>query len=433
MILDPKAAALEECLKWLAAGDSLTEVLGRYPQWADELRPYLEAALAARLLAVSLRVPDAAKARGRERFLTEAQRQWQPRSRGLGPIGLQRSLARLAFALTLAVVALAGIVLASGLALPGDVLYPVKLAIERTRLSLASSPAQRLQLEQDFDNERIGEAEKLIERRRSVRVMLAGALSQTPAGEWHMAGLRLILPPDLLLGDVKPGFYVELVGLLQPDRTVLVEKIQLREVKFSGQLQAASTSQWMVGGIAVGVTPQTVVRGEPAIGSEILVRAVRLADGGLQARSLEVIGIAPPTFSPSPTRFSAPSSTPLPPPTNTRTPSGGLPPSQTPAPSEEQEPSETPAPPPLPPSQTPQPTHTLSPSETPPLETTLPPSQTPQVGDTPSASETPAEEGDDEEERTPTKTPKPSPTHEPSNTPKPSPTPKPSKTATSTP
>ena len=60
--------ALEECLRALEAGQDMENVLRRYPELAQELRPLLEASLQART-AGQFSVPREVQRRGRARLM----------------------------------------------------------------------------------------------------------------------------------------------------------------------------------------------------------------------------------------------------------------------------------------------------------------------------------------------------------------------------
>jgi hypothetical protein len=308
-------AALEDCLQQMQTGVSLIEALARYPQWAKFLKPRLEAAQAARSLRATLHVPPAAQSRSRARFLAAAQK--PARSGFLFSFAPVRRTPMMLLALMLSLLLGAfGTVAASAQSLPGEALYPLKLATENTRLLFTTDPAQRRELAQAFDHNRVQEVYALLQRGRSVRVTFAGALTQSTSGEWQVAGIRLALPSDVLArGEARPGYYVDVVGVPQPDQTVLVEELHLRPVEFSGNLQALFPDHWIVGDVNVDVTPETSVRGSPVIGRVVQVHALVLGDGALQAQVLEVIGAAleptetatntvPPTATSTPTSTS---------------------------------------------------------------------------------------------------------------------------------
>ncbi len=119
--------ALDDCLKALARGESRAECLKRYPENAAELAALLDTA--ARVKAArGIQAPSDIRLRVAQRVQAHARA--KPRSR-------QRSswfslAARPAFALGLALALILTLTTASAqAALPGDLLYPVKLASEQ--------------------------------------------------------------------------------------------------------------------------------------------------------------------------------------------------------------------------------------------------------------------------------------------------------------
>lgn len=125
--------ALDNCLQQLAAGKaSLAQCLARYPQYAAELRPLLETAMRFRQ-GRAMRPSGAVRDRTRSKLLSHMRTHPQPRT--LHPIP------RFAFGM-------AGIVLALGLvssaaaqgALPGQLLYPLKLTTERAWRAASPDP-----------------------------------------------------------------------------------------------------------------------------------------------------------------------------------------------------------------------------------------------------------------------------------------------------
>jgi len=130
-------------------------------------------------------VPEApgGLAAGRERLLAVAARQ---RARGVGATSATRTATtrtagrkmklifatRLIAVLLVVVVGMAalggGVVWAAGDSLPGDLLYPVKLATEDVRLALTSAPADQVDLALRFVEERAEEVRTLVEAGRQV-------------------------------------------------------------------------------------------------------------------------------------------------------------------------------------------------------------------------------------------------------------------------
>lgn len=448
MIADPKERAFEYCLEKMLEGAKLEEVLDFYPEWAEELRPMLEAAQAAHMVGSSIYVSKAARARSRAKLLAQARLLSEPQPSIF-------SFARMRFGLAALIIVLALIFLggttfvASAQALPGEPLYRVKIFAEQTRLRIAKDPAQKLELEQSFDQERVAEVDALIKRSRSTSVQFAGGLSQMDANEWTVGNIRVLVSSNTQIqGEIQPDYYVGVQGLLQPDGTVLAQRVWDREYQFSGRLEKKTAEQWVVSGVVLGVTPDTIVQGSPVSGSLVSVEAVLLTNGDLQAHQIIVTGspigqpvfIPNDTFTPIPSSTEAqPSSTPPPPqiilpqkspePTeqevepNMPEQTQSVKPTDTSQPSEDDQEKETKSTEQVKPTDSPQPTeghdeedHSSNPSRTPnPTRTPTPgasyqPTPTPQPGQSPTPTSTQEREHEDGPSPTPTQTSTPKPT-----------------------
>lgn len=214
-------------LEALEKGASLAEVLARYPEDAEALRPMLETADDLARLRPS--PSPAGQRRSRQAFLARAAELKQtPASRpGIG--GLLRKvflvLAPVALFLLLAGGTLAG---ASGHAVPGDALYPVKRATEDLRLRLATDQAQREALIERFEDERIYEAYEMLDTGRE------------------------------------------------------------GEVEYYGEIVSLSPQRWEVGNLTMEITEETVVQGTPEVGARI--RAVcAIRDGRAFAQTVRIL------------------------------------------------------------------------------------------------------------------------------------------------
>lgn len=138
--------ALDVCLRQMQSGASLEEAVGIFPQLADELRPLLEFAQLAREVGKHIQVPKAAQARSRATFLRETQRRTKANP-GIFSMLFTNKLALASLSLILVLVlGSLSTVAASAQALPGDPLYSVKLATERTRLLLTDNQGQKIKL-----------------------------------------------------------------------------------------------------------------------------------------------------------------------------------------------------------------------------------------------------------------------------------------------
>jgi hypothetical protein len=287
---DRKEHALEVCLQNLRAGKSFDEVLALYPQYAGEFRPILEAALLARQAGALIKMPSEAQANSRARFLSAARAKAETPNRQATPWMWKFSLAFLALVL-LCLFGGVGSIAASAQAVPGDVLYPLKLVSERTQLLFAANSAQELELEKSFDRKRVEEAETLAQRSRSREMRIAGELIRNDSGEWLLGNIRLAINSETrVLDQVEPGLYVEVTGKTQPDGVFQVSTIQPRRFDFSGKVTQATSGLWVVDDLALMITEDTLLEGSPVVGSLVWVRAVLRSDQNLQARQIQWVG-----------------------------------------------------------------------------------------------------------------------------------------------
>lgn len=358
----------------------IEDCLASYPEYANQLRPLLE--LAAQVGRVITPASSAtARTAGEQRMLT-ALAQRRERAAKTGPViwYLQRVIraltpgrpGRLRPAWNLAIVSLfilsitvgAVTVAASTYSLPGDLLYPVKMAAQQTRLFLTRDSEMQRQLEEQFS----------AQQRRDIQSVLN-------------AGRRV-------------------------------------DVEFWGTLQRMEETLWVVDGLAVSLQDATTILGSPYLGATIRVRGIVPGDGSLLATWLEVESeetpVIPETVTPTATRTptatstatSSPTPTATPTPTPTATPTSTSTPTSTPLPTTTLTP--TPTNSPLPAStgaltDTPEPDDDPEPTERPPTATSVP-------ADTPTATLEPTETSEPEETLVPTITSSPTESPEPEET-----------------
>jgi hypothetical protein len=372
--------ALDQCLLLMRGGMTVEQCLTRYPEHAAELRPLLEMALS--VARVPTPAPSSAARVAAEQRMLEALAHKQQtlsrqsplvrRIRGIlsnvtsgAPQALRPAwqVALLGLFVAIVVAAAGGLtVAASGGSIPGDTLYPVKLASQRVQLALTVNAGQQQLLADQFATQR-----------------------------------RLDVQAALGIG-------------------------QQATVAFEGVLQEMDPDQWWVGGVPVQISAATDIVGEPYLGAIVEVEGDLPGTGQLLAITLTVHSETVPwqaptatyTASPAPTPTSTPSPTPgLTPtptatstatPTDTAEPTATFMPTRTPVPSTTAQATTTPEPP-----ETGEPEETEEPHETPehegtdeatsspePHETeehehTPEPSRTPEIDGTP----TPTEEPDD--------------------------------------
>jgi hypothetical protein len=146
---------LDDCLeRLLVKGEGLEQCLERYPAQADELRPLLETALAAREASAIQPRPDF-RARARYQFQSALKETAAGKSRtswGWFP----RWATAVAVVLVL-VLAGGGTVFAADSSMPDSPLYSVKLATEQVRLALTPSQMGKARLCAELADRRVAE------------------------------------------------------------------------------------------------------------------------------------------------------------------------------------------------------------------------------------------------------------------------------------
>ena len=232
--------AFETCLQALEKGETLDASLARFPGLAAELRPMIEASFHARALDGSP-VSHEVQRLGRLRLLQHAAEMRKTR-RGPRRTWLYnfRPLA-VSFMLVIFFLSSTGLVHASSGALPGDNLYPVKRTWEGMRLFFTFADKERENLEMEYENERLEEADDLLAEGRA------------------------------------------------------------ESITFSGYITAQSEVQWMVSGLAVSINPQTILPHQPVtVGSGVIVHGMTTLDGYVDAQRIEIVppGMAIPTPKP---------------------------------------------------------------------------------------------------------------------------------------
>lgn len=281
--------SLEVCLQRLQAGEDLEHVLGAYPRWYREFRPILLAAQAAQVYADSIHVPETAQVYSRVAFLKSAEELIPAQATARRRRGKRLGVILLGLVVVFLVLAVPLFQL-SHRALPGDLLYPIKLFGEQVEFRLAFHSGNRLALEFDHDLKRLEEIQTLLLQGRNRQVQFSDGLQQMQPGEWRVGDLRVLIPPDTrVVGDIQPGYYVSVIGRTQNEGDVLARQVQMREYNITGHVDKLMDGEWVVEGVSVLVDTETAVRGSPSQGSVVTVVARRTLDGDLYARMIEVV------------------------------------------------------------------------------------------------------------------------------------------------
>ncbi len=239
--------------------------------------------------------------------------------------------------------------------LPGDPLYNVKRAQEQVIFNLTLNGAQRLQLQEQFDEVRVKEVEALQKQMRVMRTEVSGIVESITGRTVLVGGLALDVPMSIDISALRVGDRVVIAVETEHDGKVSVVNLHISE-------PAALPTK----------APSETPRPSPTPSASGTPQATATIVPTLAPRATEA---EPPDNSPAPTQ--APRATATERPEPTRTP---RPPTVTPKPTDSHEATETPRPQTV----TPQPTGTWEPTDTP-----RPPSATPQPTDTREATRTP--------------------------------------------
>jgi hypothetical protein len=242
--------ALETCLQAMEKGETLDAVLSRYPDLAGELRPLLELAQRARTPGGS-ELPVGAISRGRVRVLSAAADLRAARSPRFFP-GRSWRTALITLVIVLALVLGGnGLLVASAQSLPGDPLYVFKRSIEQTQLFLLFDSAQRQALQVSFSQRRVDETKSLITINRVEPVEFDGVVASQTEDGWLVSGIPVVITSQTLVdGSLQIGDSVTVSGETNSDGRV--EASHLFPVKTNsdhplGPGQLA-TGTWVPGG-----------------------------------------------------------------------------------------------------------------------------------------------------------------------------------------
>ncbi len=149
--------ALDECLeRLLFKGETIEQCLSSFPQHADEIKPLLETALAARQ-ASAIQPRSEFRDKARYQFYTALQEMEGKRSRSLfGRLWQPRWATAVTVALVLLLAGSGTVAAASG-SMPDEALYPVKLATEQVQIVLTPSALGKAELYARLADKRVVE------------------------------------------------------------------------------------------------------------------------------------------------------------------------------------------------------------------------------------------------------------------------------------
>ena len=146
---------LQECLDRLERGETLDQVLARYPAQREELGRLL--VLATSLQRATPKMPEPAKARVRY----ELHGAMRAHTLGRGIAGWQTWLVRVALALVVVLALGGGTLVAAAETAPGKTFFPARAAFTETRARLATEPEAAIALHLESAQDRVDDVRAL--------------------------------------------------------------------------------------------------------------------------------------------------------------------------------------------------------------------------------------------------------------------------------
>jgi hypothetical protein len=197
----------------------MDQVLARYPDLAERLRPMLKTAVT--LPRLNVQPSLAAQRRSRDAFLAQAAAMKENKSVRPSPwINLRRILMPLASLALVVILFAVGLGPLSADALPGDPLYGAKILVENARAAFTLDPAADTALSEQFNQRRIQEIKALLAENRVEEVAFSGDIEAIQPDLWTISGLDLHLTAETQLfgGDPFVGQMAMVNGRTQDGR-----------------------------------------------------------------------------------------------------------------------------------------------------------------------------------------------------------------------
>lgn len=176
---------LDHCIDEMRRGKSIAETIATYPQYADQLLPLLKLVRAMEELPLPLPSPEAISATlinvGQEMGRRDAPLKFRPAPKNiLSKLSLENIFRRptlvWAFSGTLALLVIFGASTISAGSLPGDLLYPVKLATEKVKFLLTFDSEKKAELRLTFSDKRLEEMIKTFQRSNTLDTTVLTAM-----------------------------------------------------------------------------------------------------------------------------------------------------------------------------------------------------------------------------------------------------------------
>jgi hypothetical protein len=203
---------LLEVLDRLEAGEPTERLLSQFPEYADQLRSYLETAV--QLKQISNKPLPVVKQRSKQAFLIQAEtfQKEQAQKGWFQHSFLPRLIIPTASIIALLLICGILFVSASAKALPGDPLYGTKRMVEHWRILLAN-PEKANVLQNTFHDERIREIVELVKSNRDTTISFDGIISFMSDKQWVVSELPMLIDETIeIVGTPFIGAKAQIYG-----------------------------------------------------------------------------------------------------------------------------------------------------------------------------------------------------------------------------
>lgn len=325
---------LNECLNRMASGEDLEQCLHDYPDLSEKLRPLLEIASTVKASGNLVQPRQEFRALARQKLLAEvrAKAEDQRKPKWYSVLEWQHRWAMATVAVIMVILVGGGTtVAASSNAMPDDLLYPVKLAVEDVRMTFTGSDVKKAELQAEFADRRANEIAKMAEEEKWDKVeataerlslhlkkiaeVAAEKRAEGTISEEDITKLRstlahyatdhpLIFDRALEKTPVEVKVAIaDLLGISKRYYAVTIQDVNIAireepaqvpgataEVKnIDGIIRMVSDGKWIVGEEVVSISDSTIIEGSPKIGSAARIEAQVQSNGSLVAKNVRVL------------------------------------------------------------------------------------------------------------------------------------------------
>ncbi len=205
---------LNECLeRLLSRGENLEQCLQGFPEYADELRPLLETALAAKE-ASAIQPRSEFREKARYQFYSALREVERKRSRSFLSWSRQPRWAMVVAIVLILFLAGGGTAAAAADSMPDEPLYPVKLATEQVQLAFTFSRLGKAEVYARLTDRRVSEIVSMADKGKPAQVeqaarrleaYLAKITDLASAGKVAMIAMAPVAPAPSVAGEAAAG------------------------------------------------------------------------------------------------------------------------------------------------------------------------------------------------------------------------------------